>query len=65
MEDSRKDKRDGEKELLTPHPHVDGEKGKKAIVYNTKEGERKEDWKYFEIIALKHVRGYYLYRLRV
>ena len=41
MEDSRKGKRDGEKELLTPNPHVDGEKGKKVIVYNTKEGERK------------------------
>ena len=41
MEDSRKGKRDGEKELSTPNPHVDGEKGNKAIVYNTKEGERK------------------------
>ena len=47
MEDSRKGKRDGEKELSTPNPHVDGEKGKKVIVYNTKEGERKKDWKYF------------------
>ena len=44
MEDSRKGKRDGEKELLTPSPHVDNEKGKKkAIVYKTKEGERKGD----------------------
>ena len=45
MEDSRKDKRDGEKGLSTPNPHVDGENGKKAIVYNTKEekkAERKE-----------------------
>ena len=41
MEDSRKDKRDGEKGLSTPNPHVDGENGKKAIVYNTKE-EKKE-----------------------
>ena len=41
MEDSRKGKRDGEKELSTPNPHVDGGKGNKAIVYNTKEGERK------------------------
>ena len=41
MEDSRKGKRDGEKELSMPNPHVDGEKSKKAIVYNTKEGERK------------------------
>ena len=45
MEDSRKGKRDGEKELLTPSPHVDDEKGKKAIVYKTKEGERRGDWK--------------------
>ena len=41
MEDSRKDKRDGEKGLSTPNPHVDGRNGKKAIVYNTKE-EKKE-----------------------
>ena len=41
MEDSRKDKRDGEKGLSTPNPHVDGGDGKKAIVYNTKE-EKKE-----------------------
>ena len=40
MEDSRKDKRDGEKGLSTPNPHVDGENGKKAIVYNTKEGKK-------------------------
>ena len=45
MEDSRKGKRDGEKELSTPSPHVDNEKGKKAIVYKTKEGERRGDWK--------------------
>ena len=30
----------------TPSPHVDGEKGKEAIVYKMKEGERKVDWKY-------------------
>ena len=65
MEDSRKGKRDGEKELSTPNPHVDGEKCEKVIVYKTKEGERKEDWKYSKIIALGHVRGDYLYRLRV
>ena len=41
MEDSRKGKRDGEKGLSTPDPHVDGGKGKKAIVYNTK-GENQE-----------------------
>ena len=43
MEDSRKGKRNGEKELSTPSPHMDDEKGKKAIVYKTKEGEMKED----------------------
>ena len=43
MEDSRKGKRDREKELSTPSPHVDDEKGKKAIVYKTNKGERKRD----------------------
>ena len=43
MEDSRKGKRDGEKELSTSSPHVDDEKGKKAIVYKKKEGERRGD----------------------
>ena len=41
MEDSRKGKRDGEKELWLPSPHVDDEKGKKAIVYKTKKKEEK------------------------
>ena len=41
MEDSRKGKTDGEKELSTPNPHVDGGKGKKAIAYNMKEEKRK------------------------
>ena len=41
MEDSRIGKTDGEKELSTPNPHVDGGKGKKAIVYNTKEEKKK------------------------
>ena len=41
MEDSRKSKRDGEKGLSTPNPHVDGGNGKKTIVYKTKE-EKKE-----------------------
>ena len=41
MEDSRKDKRNGEKGLSTPNPHVDGGNGKKAIVYNTKEKKTK------------------------
>ena len=45
MEDSRKGKRDGEKELSTPSPRVDDEKGKKAIVYKTKKRERKRDGK--------------------
>ena len=66
MEDSRKGKKDGEKELSTPSPHVDEEKGKKAIEYKTKEGERKGDWKnYSKIIALGHVRGYSLQKLRL
>ena len=47
MEDSRKGKRDCEKELSTPSPHVDDEKGKNAIVHKTKEGERKGDGKLF------------------
>ena len=37
MEDSRKDKKNGEKRLSTPNPHVDGGNSKKAMVYNTKE----------------------------
>ena len=41
MEDSRKDKRNGEKGFSTPNPHVDGGNGKKAIVYNTKEEKKK------------------------
>ena len=42
MEDSRKDKRSGEKGLSTPDPHVDGENGKKAMVYNTKREKKKK-----------------------
>ena len=42
MEDSRKDKTDGEKELSTPNPHMDGGKGERAIVYNTKGGKKEE-----------------------
>ena len=45
MEDSWKGKRDGEKELPTPNPHVDGKKGERAIVYNTKEGKKKGEKK--------------------
>ena len=77
MEDSRKDKRDGEKGLSTPNPHVDGGNGKKTIVYNTKEEKRKGHRKktkkekkikkkkkteYSQVIVLRHVRGYFLYR---
>ena len=79
IEDSRKCKTNGEKELSTPNPHVDGGKGKKAIVYNTKEEKRKGGGKkkkreeekekektkrgvYSQVIALEHVRGYFLYR---
>ena len=65
MKDSRKGKRDGEKELSTPNPHVDGEKGKKVIVYNTKEGERKGRPEDSKIRALGHIREYFLYRLCV
>ena len=54
MEDSRKGKRDGEKELSTPSPHVDDEKGEKVMVY--KKGEGKGDWKNdSKIISLRHV----------
>ena len=44
MEDSRKGKRSGKKRLSTPDPHVDGKNGKKAIVYNTKEG-KNDGWR--------------------
>ena len=43
MEDSREGKRDGEKELWMPSPHVGDEKDKRAIVYKTKKKEKKED----------------------
>ena len=52
MEDSRKGKRDGEKELSTPSPHVDDKKCKKAMVYKGEKGEGKRDGK---IISLGHV----------
>ena len=45
MEDSRKGKRDDEKELSTLSPHVDDKKGKKAMVYKSEKGEGKGDWK--------------------
>ena len=47
MENSRKGRRDGEKGLKTPSPHVDGEKDKEAIVYKVKEEERKRGLKIF------------------
>ena len=62
MEDSRKDKRSGEKGLSTLDPHVDGENGKKAMVYNTKiekkkrggqekEREKKKRLEYSQVIV--------------
>ena len=42
MEDSRKGKRSGKKGLSTPDPHMDGENGKKAMVYNTKREEKRK-----------------------
>ena len=58
MEDSRKDKRSGEKGLSTPNPLVDGENGKKAMVYNTKrerknEGKKKKEKKRKDWSTLK------------
>ena len=41
MEDSREGKRDDEKELCTPSPHVCDKKDKRAIVYKTKKKEEK------------------------
>ena len=58
MEDSRKSKKDDEKGLSTPSPHVDKEKGKEAMVYKTKKGKRKGDGRSSsKIIALGHIRG--------
>ena len=47
-----------------PNPHVDGENGKKVIVYNTKEEKKKKKQKqkrieYSQVIVLGHVRGYF------
>ena len=63
MEDSRKGKKDDEKGLSTSSPHVDEEKGKKAIIYKTKKEKRKGTENYSKIIALGHVRGDSLYKL--
>ena len=58
MEDSRKGKKDDEKGLSTPSPHVDKEKGKEAMVYKTKKGKRRgEEKSSSKIIALGHIRG--------
>ena len=65
MEDSRKGKRDDEKGLSTPSPHVDEKKGKKAIVYKTKKGKGKGTKNYSKIIALGHVRGDSLHKLHL
>ena len=66
MEDLRKGKRDDEKELSTPSPHVDDEKGEKAVVYKTKKGEGKGGLKNdSKIISLGHVRRYSLFKLRL
>ena len=47
MEDSRKSKKDDEKGLSMPSPHVDKEKGKEDMVYKTKKGKRKGGGKKF------------------
>ena len=65
MEDSRKGKKDDEKELSTSSLHVDEEKGKEAIVYKTKKGKRKGTENYSKIIALGHVRGDSWYKLHL
>ena len=65
MEDSRKGKKDDEKRLSMPSPHVDEKKGKEAIVYKTKKGKRKGMENYSKIIALGHVRGDSLYKLHL
>ena len=68
MEDSRKGKKDDEKGLSTPSPHVDKEKGKEAIVYKTKKGKRKKERdgkSSSKIIALGHVRGDSWYKLHL
>ena len=65
MEDSKKGKKDDEKGLSTPSPHVDEEKGKEVIVYKTNKGKRKGTENYSKIIALGHVRGDSLYKLHL
>ena len=66
MEDSREGEGDDEKGHGMPSPHVDDEKVTKAIVYKRKEGKRKGHKKnYSKIIALGHIRGYSLLKLRL
>ena len=62
MKDSRKGKTDGEKELLTPNPHVDGGKSERAIVYNTKKEKKNGKGRMVDsqVITLNHIRGYLL-----
>ena len=45
MEGSREGEGDDERGRWMPNPHVDDEKGKKAIVYKMKGIKRKGDWK--------------------
>ena len=47
MEDSRKGKKDDERELSTSSSHVYEEKGKEAIVYKTKKEKRRGTKKLF------------------
>ena len=42
MEDSREGKGDDEKGRWVPDPHVDDQKGKKAMVYKARKDRRKE-----------------------
>ena len=66
MEDSREGEGDDEKGRWMQSPHVDDEKGKKAIVYKIKEEKRKEDGENdSKIIALGLVRGNPLLKLRL
>ena len=65
MEDSRNGKKDEEKWLSTPSPHVDEKKGKEATVYKTKKEKRRGTENYSKIIALGHVRGDSLYKLHL
>ena len=61
MEDSRKGKKSGKKELQRLTHMWVGENGKETIVYNTKKGKekgrrKKKRLEYSQIIVLGHVR---------